>query len=117
MVVASWTTISQPITSTWSRILVVTNTINHRVGLRLTTQGDSIELWGSQLEIGGLTSYIPTVGSTITRQPDQLVLNKTLNPQGAFYIESNNTLGTSLVADNGTSTIVTTTRNQKCSVL
>jgi hypothetical protein len=103
---STWTTISQPITSTWSRILVVTNTTNHRVGLRLTTQGDSIELWGSQLEIGGLTSYIPTVGSTVTRQPDQLVLNKTLNPQGAFYIESNNTLGTSLVADNGTSILV-----------
>jgi hypothetical protein len=103
---STWTTIIQPITSTWSRILVVTNTTNHRVGLRLTTQGDSIELWGSQLEIGpSITSYIPTVGSTITRQPDQLVLNRTLNPQGAFYIESNITLGTSLVADNGSSTI------------
>jgi hypothetical protein len=102
---STWNTISQPITSTWSRILVVTNTTNHRVGLRLTTQGDSIELWGSQLEIGGLTSYIPTVGSTVTRQPDQLVLNKTLNPQGAFYIEPNTT-GTSLVADNGSSVLV-----------
>jgi hypothetical protein len=102
---STWNTISQPITSTWSRILVVTNNTNHRVGLRLTTQGDSIELWGSQLEIGSsMTSYIPTVGSTVTRQPDQLVLNKTLNPQGAFYIEPNTT-GTSLVADNGTSTI------------
>jgi hypothetical protein len=101
---STWNTISQPITSTWSRILVVTNTTNHRVGLRLTTAGDSIELWGSQLEIGGLTSYIPTVASTVTRQPDQLVLNRTLNPQGAFYIESSTTT-TPLVADNGSSTI------------
>jgi hypothetical protein len=101
---SSWNTISQPITSTWSRILIFTNFTNHRVGLRLTTQGDSIELWGSQLEIGGLTSYIPTVASTVTRQPDQLVLNRTLNSQGAFYIEPNTT-GTSLVADNGSSTI------------
>jgi hypothetical protein len=103
---STWNTISQPITSTWSRILVVTNTTNHRVGLRLTTAGDSIELWGSQLEIGGLTSYIPTVASTVTRQPDQLVLNRTLNPQGAFYIESStNTNVSTLVADNGSSTI------------
>jgi hypothetical protein len=59
-----------------------------------------------QLERGDtMTSYIPTTTATVTRQPDQLVLNRTLNPQGAFYIESNNTLGTSLVADNGTSTI------------
>jgi hypothetical protein len=64
-----------------------------------------IFLWGAQLEAGAFpTSYIPTTGSTVTRQPDQLVLNRTLNPQGAFYIESN-TLGTSLVADNGSSTI------------
>jgi hypothetical protein len=105
---STWNTISQPITSTWSRILVFTNTTNHRVGLRLTTQGDSIELWGSQLEIGSsMTSYIPTVGSTVTRQPDQLVLNKTLNPQGAFYIEPNtNTNVSTLVADNGTSILV-----------
>jgi hypothetical protein len=103
---SSWNTISQPITSTWSRILIFTNFTNHRVGLRLTTAGDSIELWGSQLEIGpSMTSYIPTTTSTVTRQPDQLVLNRTLNPQGAFYIESNITLGTSLVADNGSSTI------------
>jgi hypothetical protein len=51
------------------------------------------------------TSYIPTTTSTVTRQPDQLVLNRTLNPQGAFYIEPNTT-GTSLVADNGSSVLV-----------
>jgi hypothetical protein len=62
-------------------------------------------VWGHQVEQGSFpTSYIPTTGSAVTRQPDQLVLNRTLNPQGAFYIESN-TLGTSLVADNGSSTI------------
>jgi hypothetical protein len=65
----------------------------------------SVFLWGTQLEAGSFpTSYIPTSGSTVTRQPDQLVLNRTLNPQGAFYIEPNTT-GTSLVADNGSSTI------------
>jgi hypothetical protein len=53
------------------------------------------------------TSYIPTLGSTVTRQPDQLVLNRTLNPQGAFYIESStNTNVSTLVADNGVTTLV-----------
>ena len=62
-------------------------------------------VYGMQIEWGTFnTSYIPTSGSTVTRQPDQLVLNRTLNPQGAFYIEPNTT-GTSLVADNGSSTI------------
>jgi hypothetical protein len=53
------------------------------------------------------TSYIPTSGSTVTRQPDQLVLNRTLNPQGAFYIESSTDTNVStLVADNGSSVLV-----------
>jgi hypothetical protein len=73
--------------------------------IAINISGDSILIWGAQLEAGSFpTSYIPTTGSTVTRQPDQLVLNRTLNPQGAFYIEPNTT-GTSLVADNGSSTI------------
>jgi hypothetical protein len=71
-------------------------------------------LWGAQLEAGSFpTSYIPTSGSTVTRQPDQLVLNKTLNTQGTFFIESNPSRGVSsnptrgipLVADNGSSSL------------
>jgi hypothetical protein len=99
----------------WYTVVIISNS-----GLRLdvitgideaftsyTGDGTSgVYVWGQQAEAGTFpSSYIPTVGSTVTRQPDQLVLNRTLNPQGAFYIESNNTLGTSLVADNGTSTI------------
>jgi hypothetical protein len=73
--------------------------------IAINISGDSILIWGAQVEAGSFpTSYIPTTTSTVTRQPDQLVLNRTLNPQGAFYIEPNTT-GTSLVADNGSSTI------------
>jgi hypothetical protein len=67
-------------------------------------------LWGMSVEtsfstsiVGSPTSFV--YGSGVTRQPDQLVLNRTLNPQGAFYIESSTT-GTSLVADNGSSVLV-----------
>jgi hypothetical protein len=57
-----------------------------------------------QIEIGNTpTSYIPTSGSAVTRQPDQLVLNKPLNSQGTLYVESRPTTGTPLVADNGSS--------------
>jgi hypothetical protein len=101
----SWPTITQPITDKWSRFILFTNFTNHRVGLRIVTAGDSIELWGSQLEVGVETSYIPTTTTTVTRQPDQLVLNKPLNTQGTLYVESRPTTGVSLVADNGSSSL------------
>jgi hypothetical protein len=100
---SSWTTLTQSITNTWSRFILITTRSNHRVGLRIVTAGDSIELWGSQLEVGVETSYIPTTTTTVTRQPDQLILNRSLNTQGTLYVESRPTSGTSVVADNGSS--------------
>jgi hypothetical protein len=68
--------------------------------------GEYLYTTGWQHELGSFpTSFIPTTASTVTRQPDQLVLNKTLNPQGAFYIESSTTT-THLVADNGSSSLI-----------
>jgi hypothetical protein len=65
---------------------------------------NNIYIWGIQVERGSsATSYIPTSGSAVTRQPDQLVLNKSLNTQGTLYVESRPTSGISLVADNGSS--------------
>jgi hypothetical protein len=70
-------------------------------------QGDGISgfyCWGLQLEYGSFpTSHIPTTTSTVTRQPDQLVLNKPLSTQGTLYVESRPTSGISLIADNGSS--------------
>jgi hypothetical protein len=66
----------------------------------------SVLIANLQLERGSFrTSYIPTSGSTVTRQPDQLVLNRSLNTQGTFYVESNPRTGIPLVADNGSSSL------------
>ncbi len=70
----------------------------------ILSAGLTLEVWGFQAETGSFpTSYIPTTTTTVTRQPDQLVLNKTLNTQGTLYVESRPTTGVPLVADNGSS--------------
>jgi hypothetical protein len=96
------------VTDQWQRFsLSYTGTRDVRMGNQYpeSSPARTVYAWGAQLEAGAFpTSYIPTTTSTVTRQPDQIVLNRTLNPQGAFYIESNTTT-TPLVADNGSSTI------------
>ena len=66
-----WTT--QAITSTWTRYVFPATTENQRVGFRVTTNTDAIEIWGVQLEDGSTaTSLIPTRFDRVTR-PDSYV--------------------------------------------
>jgi hypothetical protein len=69
----SYTT--QAITSSWVRYSFPATTAAQRVGFRIVTSGDAIEIWGVQLEVsvGGATSYVPTVASQVTRNGDFLL--------------------------------------------
>lgn len=67
-----WTAFT--ITNTWTRYSW-SGTINH-VGIQITTNGDSIEIWGAQVEAGtGATSYIPTTTASLNRVADQLTMS------------------------------------------
>jgi len=98
----NWTT--QAITATWTRY-TFTHTVDHRVGIRIVTSGDAIEMWGAQLETGsGASSYIPTGASQATRNADSCVMTGTNfsswfagATEGVFYAEyeAPRSLGTS----------------------
>lgn len=64
---------TQAITSSWVRYTFGSTNANQQVGIRIVTSGDSIELWGAQLEaVSGASSYIPTGANQGTRNADKM---------------------------------------------
>jgi hypothetical protein len=60
-------------TSEWQRVdTTLTNMVKSGiVRVRITNSGDELYVWGAQVEAGSyVTSYIPTSGSTVTRNQD-----------------------------------------------
>jgi hypothetical protein len=93
---ATWTT--QAITAFWVRYTFAATTAAQRVGIRIVTSADAIEMWGAQLETGsGASSYIPTGASQATRIVDICTmsniaaLNYNANGGTLFAHFSNNT--------------------------
>lgn len=70
----TWSAIT--ISGTWTRFSVtVTPSAGSRTaGIRLTTSGDAVEIWGAQLEQRStVTAYTPTTDQPITRYVPQLM--------------------------------------------
>ena len=90
---SAWTT--QAITSIWTRYVFAATTENQQVGIRIVTIGNSIEIWGAQLEAGtSATSYFPVGASTGTRSNDFAVISGsnftpwfTGGTSGTFYAD------------------------------
>ena len=69
---------TQAITAAWVRYTFATTTAAQRVGFRIVTSADAIEIWGAQLETGtAASSYIPTVASQLTRSADLALMTST----------------------------------------
>ena len=69
---------TQAITAVWVRYTFATTTAAQRVGFRIVTSADAIEIWGVQLEDGtAASSYIPTVASQLTRSADLALMTST----------------------------------------
>jgi hypothetical protein len=72
----TWTT--QAITGKWVRYTFPSTTADQRVGFRIATSGDAIQIWGVQLEVGTFaTSYIPTTTTTVVRNADVATISGT----------------------------------------
>ena len=65
---------TQVITSSWVRYSFPATTAAQRVGFRIVTSGNAIEIWGAQLETEVSTSYIPTGAGQVTRAVDTAII-------------------------------------------
>src|SRR5574343_172730 len=74
--VATWTTIG--VSATWNLLSTTQTLADPDFGIRLTTNGDAVDVWNSQVENGGIptiswaTSSIKTTSTTGSRDGDSL---------------------------------------------
>ncbi|MDG1789169.1 MAG: hypothetical protein P8H37_11100 [Paracoccaceae bacterium] len=87
----------------WQRVNTTLTDIsqNPRLRIRILNSGNSIYVWGGQLEAGSYaTSYIPTSGSSVTRNQDEFTkdgISSLINDsEGVLFVEM------AALADDGT---------------
>jgi hypothetical protein len=86
---------TQAITAVWVRYTFAVTTAAQRVGFRIVTSADAIEIWGVQIEAGtGSSSYIPTVASQVTKASDECYM---ADISSFNYSNTNGTIATQFV--------------------
>jgi hypothetical protein len=93
--------ITSQVTSDWKRISLTSTptTTTVRAYIQIFGINDQIDIWGYQLEAGAFpTSYIPTLGSTVTRTAD----NASMRGENfsSWYNQSEGTVFTAFRCDN-----------------
>lgn len=84
---ATWTTVT--LTTDWARFNITQTLANPDCGIRIVTSGDAVYAWGGQVEAAShASSYIQTVGSTVTRNAETMYLPYTPAPQAmSLYVK------------------------------
>lgn len=67
-----WTTVTL-VAGKWARFQVTAASASQTCGVRVVTSGDAVYMWGGQFEaLPFASSYIPTIGSALTRNTEIL---------------------------------------------
>jgi hypothetical protein len=82
------------ITNNWERYSVTATSTSQtiRIGVRVETDGDEVEIWGAQLEESPIaTSYIPTTTGAVTRVKDDIYITGASSligqTEGTMFVE------------------------------
>ena len=106
---STWST--QAITTSWVRYTFAATTAAQRVGIRITTSADAIEIWGAQIEAGAFaTSYIPTTTGSVTRSADVCSITSA-DFTGMYNQDEGSLLVSALTPASGNRTIVASDNN------
>lgn len=85
----NWTTVTL-VANQWARFDITASSASQTCGIRIVTSGDAVYVWGTQFEnIPFASTYIPTVGSALTRNAETLTYlisgNRTASTESMFF--------------------------------